>query len=100
MSSRTGKWTSLVVSEPEAVIRSPASIRTDIETAVETGVTLFDAGGIERYGRPSLDGGTSPLIRRNAPIMPYISLSCDIFQFNSPSLLISPMNHLTLAVTD
>src|SRR5215472_3748952 len=67
---------------------------TPVETVVETGVT----GGTERYGRPSLDGGTKPLILRNAPMMPYISLSCDIFQFNSPSLLISPTNHLTLAV--
>ena len=48
-------------------------------------------------GRPSLDGGTMPLIRRNAPMMPYISLSCEMFQFSSPSLLMSQRAHFTLA---
>jgi len=49
------------------------------------------------YGRPSLDGGTSPLMRRKAPMIPYISLSCAMFQFSSPSRLMSHRNHFTWA---
>ena len=49
------------------------------------------------YGRPSLDGGTSPFKRRKAPIMPYISLSWLMFQFSSPSLDMSHLAHLILA---
>lgn len=48
------------------------------------------------YGRRSLDGGTIPLIRKNATMFPYISLSCWRLKLSTPSLVISRPNIFTL----
>lgn len=48
-------------------------------------------------GRPTNSGGTSPFSRRNAPMMPYISLSWVMFQLSKPSFDRSQTAHFTFA---
>jgi putative transcriptional regulator len=55
------------------------------------------AGQNIAQGRPTNSGGTSPFSRRNAPMMPYISLSWVMFQLSKPSFDRSQTAHFTFA---